>query len=262
MYEITEDKSVIYLYGTIHLAKPDAFPLDTIVENAFATCSNIVFEINLANVDFGNLFVLASYQDTTLLENVVPRKYYRIIDSLFKANSFPKFIYNKFKPWFAVIVLLASEMLKGKPEFGEGVEMYLYKKMDTTKNILELESYEEQLKIFEEIYHYDSETFFEFFLSYFIEDSAQDVIIYETWLEGNESKLLELIESRFTRSPFVERFYYLLLDKRNEKMANKIESFIRNGGCYFVALGAGHLLGKKGIVSLLKNKGFKVKRLI
>jgi len=52
-----------------------------------------------------------------------------------------------------------------------------------------------------------------------------------------------------------------LFDERNMRMTSKIEGYLNSSGSYFVIVGAGHLVGKRGIVELLKNKGYGVEQL-
>ena len=53
----------------------------------------------------------------------------------------------------------------------------------------------------------------------------------------------------------------ILLFNRNPNMARQIKGFLDQGETYFVVLGAAHLIGKGGVVELLKNEGFKVDQL-
>ena len=54
-----------------------------------------------------------------------------------------------------------------------------------------------------------------------------------------------------------ERLYF----QRNIKMTRSIKSYLKQKGQYFVVVGAGHLIGDKGIVQLLKNAGYRITRL-
>jgi hypothetical protein len=44
-------------------------------------------------------------------------------------------------------------------------------------------------------------------------------------------------------------------------MAQKIDGYLKTSGTYFVVVGAAHLLGDKGIIQLLKDKGYSVEQL-
>jgi hypothetical protein len=43
-------------------------------------------------------------------------------------------------------------------------------------------------------------------------------------------------------------------------MTSKIEGFLAGTGRYFVVVGAGHLVGEEGIISLLERRGFSAQQ--
>jgi uncharacterized protein YbaP (TraB family) len=47
---------------------------------------------------------------------------------------------------------------------------------------------------------------------------------------------------------------------RNNKMTVKIDDMLKQQGSTFVVVGSGHLIGEKGIVIALKEKGYDVER--
>jgi uncharacterized protein YbaP (TraB family) len=49
--------------------------------------------------------------------------------------------------------------------------------------------------------------------------------------------------------------------KRNINMTQNISELLQTKQTYFVVVGAGHMVGDQGIVALLKDRGFTVKRL-
>jgi len=259
-YEIVGKNSKVYLLGSIHLAKQDAFPLDSVIENAFASCGNLVLEVNLNNINPMEIFQYGVFQDTTKLEDVVPPKYFKIMDSLFTLYAFPKMMYNKFKPWVAVLILQSLEMTKASEDFISGVETYFINKLDSSQKVLELESFKEQLDVFQSLYSLDSERFFEYFLTNKNNDKTQFDKLYEAWLKGDEKSETELIEKELEGFELAKQYRELLLESRNRRMANDVENFLMQEGCYFVVVGAGHLIGSNGIVNLLRQKGYEAKR--
>ena len=44
-------------------------------------------------------------------------------------------------------------------------------------------------------------------------------------------------------------------------MAEKMISYLKTNKKYFIIVGAGHLVGKEGIIQLLRNKGFTLNQL-
>ncbi len=58
-------------------------------------------------------------------------------------------------------------------------------------------------------------------------------------------------------APIQEKLIY----DRNRKMISRIEGYLREKGTYFVVVGAGHLIGERGIVEALRKKGYPVEQL-
>jgi uncharacterized protein YbaP (TraB family) len=73
------------------------------------------------------------------------------------------------------------------------------------------------------------------------------------------------MEAILTRSISEDKRFSFIFEKliyeRNRKMASKIKDFLRTGETYFVIVGAGHLVGDRGIIEILKGKGCHVEQL-
>jgi len=52
-----------------------------------------------------------------------------------------------------------------------------------------------------------------------------------------------------------------LIIERNNNWVPQIENFIGQNDNYFIVVGALHLVGKKGVVELLKAKGHKISQM-
>lgn len=85
-----------------------------------------------------------------------------------------------------------------------------------------------------------------------IDEFKQLVEIYKS---QDSDKIYEIMEKYFADDP---AFQVSLLDERNTAWIPKIEKAVREKSS-FIAVGAGHLGGKSGVVNLLKAKGYKVK---
>jgi len=261
-YEVAGSGAKIYLMGSIHMAKQNAFPLDSVIEKAFESCDNLVLEINLNNINPTEILQYGMFQDTTKLEDIVPQKYFKILDSLFSLYSFPKVIYNKLKPWVAVLLLVSLQMTQASDEFIPGVEIYFLNKIKSTQRVLELESFKKQIDVFQSLYNLNPDDFFEYFLMKKDSMDIQFEQLYEAWLKGDENAVQYLMEQEFDDFELSKKYQEILLEQRNQDMTNKIEEFLGQKGCYFVVVGAGHLIGEIGIVKLLRKKGYVVNRLL
>ena len=82
------------------------------------------------------------------------------------------------------------------------------------------------------------------------------------WKTGDKKKMNKLLfEDVLNEYPAFSAIYDSLIYQRNEQMVSKIEQMLMQQGNYFVVVGSGHLIGEKGIVNVLQEKGYDVKRL-
>jgi len=75
-------------------------------------------------------------------------------------------------------------------------------------------------------------------------------------LKGMESLSFRDRKEDRRSSPAFEKIVY----DRNQRMISKVEDFLRTGETYFVIVGAGHLLGGRGMIEMLKEKGYRVEQ--
>jgi uncharacterized protein YbaP (TraB family) len=78
------------------------------------------------------------------------------------------------------------------------------------------------------------------------------------WLAGDTEKLYALtFKNRRKKTP---EFFDVIITKRNAAWLPQIEGLMKTPGTYFVAVGAGHLIGEGGLPVLLAKRGYRVNR--
>ena len=70
---------------------------------------------------------------------------------------------------------------------------------------------------------------------------------------------LDLLDSINTFNSFSAAFDEKFLYKRNEIQANSIDSILKSGSVLFVGVGAAHLPGQRGVIEMLRAKGYKLR---
>lgn len=85
--------------------------------------------------------------------------------------------------------------------------------------------------------------------------------IMKGWQAGDEAAVAALIFQSIEEAPELAPIYEKLIDERNAAMVSGIEAFLETKNRYFVVVGAGHLVGKGGIVDLLRKKGHAVEQM-
>ncbi len=80
-----------------------------------------------------------------------------------------------------------------------------------------------------------------------------------TYATGDERALAALLAAELTRSPSARALAEPLLFARNRTMADTLAPHLRTGGA-FVAIGAGHLVGPRSVIDLLRARGWQITR--
>lgn len=81
--------------------------------------------------------------------------------------------------------------------------------------------------------------------------------LLETYLEGDIYSLDEILRGSLS---FYKGSYESLITDRNFGMADKLDSLLKLERSVFCAIGAGHLPGSSGVINLLRNKGYSLRK--
>jgi uncharacterized protein YbaP (TraB family) len=81
------------------------------------------------------------------------------------------------------------------------------------------------------------------------------------WTAGSPQAMDAVITDEVREYPVLQPVMEKVLYQRNDTMTQKIEQFLQTGKSYFVAVGAGHLVGERGILSQLRGKNYTVEQL-
>ena len=91
-------------------------------------------------------------------------------------------------------------------------------------------------------------------------DGGDLSVLLEAWRKGDDARLEQEVFGELARDPSLAPYYELFYFDRNDRMAQSIAERVDAGGRWFVAVGAGHVVGARGIPSLLSQHGYRVRR--
>jgi uncharacterized protein YbaP (TraB family) len=83
-------------------------------------------------------------------------------------------------------------------------------------------------------------------------------ILVRVWRDGDVAAAEKLFLGSMMEYPEIQE---KLLEQRNRNWLPQIEKFIDSGEDTLVVVGAAHLVGKNGVVELLKGRGYKVEQM-
>ena len=264
-WQVQSEHAKVYLLGSIHYADESFYPLRREIEQAFYSVNHLVVEINIDEEKAQRYRELiqqkGTYQGEATIRDDISEETYRQLQHRLRRLGMPLDMVRKQKPGILVLTLTATQVMKMgfMPELG--IDAYFLKRaVEGKKNIIELETVDDQMDIFLNIT--DADLLLRETLHSLDEADMLMMDMTRCWKRGDEACLEKILfEDAMTRYPTYMSIYDDLFFKRNENMANAIKGFLEGKGTYFVVIGAGHLVGDKGIPVLLRNAGFDVGRL-
>jgi len=253
MWEVKSDKSTCYILGSVHLADSTLYPLAKEITDAFDESNALVLEIDVSNINPTEVLKFTMLPDTNTLAGAVDKATYTKFVELFKKHNVPAMAYSKLKPWFAVMTLQSLEMIEGNYSAEYGIDMYFLDKAQSKNlKIKALETLEFQMNVLDTLNNFSGK-FLEYTLEELNESAAQVKDILTAWKNGDTEKMNSIINDGSDIEGFAD-VMHIINNARNYNMVDKIEKFLEDEETHFVVVGAAHLVGKEGIIELLKSK--------
>jgi uncharacterized protein YbaP (TraB family) len=249
-----------FVFGTIHLTDPRVTKLPPKVEEVFRNnvttlCTEVPFD--QANLQLAAMSMFLS--EGKSLKGIVGDKLFTRTTSLLEKKSVPANIAEHLKPWAAMMVLT----LPNDP--GTPLDGMLYQ--DALQRGLELcglETISEQIGVMDN-FPMNSQILI-------LQDTVDNYALIPGMLEkmtklyvaGDLAGLIEVSNEGTSSSPAMiklnQEFTDRVLISRNKLMAERAEPQLKKGKA-FIAVGALHLYGGKGLLSLLEKRGYQVTRI-
>jgi uncharacterized protein len=263
LWKISSKTNTVYLLGSVHVLKQDAYPLDESIEKAYENSPRLFFEINFDQVDEQKIQQLTmakgAYYDGRTLKEVLSKQTYKLVKKRLASQGLDIEKFERFKPWLLALSIEVSEMQRLGFDPSKGVDKYFYEKAKKDKKEIDgFETAEYQLNLLGDMPAEMQEAILLKIMED-IDDVQKDVnVIIEAWKSGNVEALDTVLLKSFESFPDM---YQKLVADRNKNWMPKIESLIGQKENVMIIIGAAHLVGKDGILAALKQKGYLVEQL-
>ncbi len=265
LWEVVSLTNRVYLFGTVHAGKKAWYPLPPRVEEALADSDVLVVEADITDREaMARAAPLMSYTPPDSLANHVDPEHYARFRKLLGRYSLPEEQVSLMKPFMAVSLVVFSEWarLGYLPQYG--VDGYLIAKARAAnKRIVEIEGIEMQTRLIESLTPKESRTLFEGTLRALESGLTSEQItgMVNAWQAGDPELLLEIARKYNEIVPGAKEFEEKFIWSRHESMAAKIEGYLnRSKERHFIALGSLHLAGPRGLVAMLRERGYIVRQ--
>lgn len=261
LWAIKDSDSTIYLFGTVHVLKPDTQWRSAKIDQAFKSSGDLTLEI-VGGDDPAVMqpLVLKYGLDPAhpLSARIGADQFKRVAEAVQEGGVPPQML-ETMRPWLAAISLSLTPVLKAGYDPRSGVEQVLTKAAsETGKAQVAFETPEQQIRFFADLPP-DAEVDF---LRSTLEDADEGVgkidKMVAAWAAGDTAELEDEFVSEM-KGKYPE-LYDLLIVKRNEDWARQLKTKLAGSGVSFVAVGSGHLVGPDSVQAQLAKLGIKAER--
>jgi len=259
----TKGDNKVYLGGTIHMLRADDYPLPSEYETAYAEADSLYFEIDidLMNDPAAQMGMLQRlmYTDGRTLQTVLNDEAYATLTDYVSKFGMPMIMLQNMKPGMLMSTLeLLEFQSRGFTPNGVDVHFHQRAKADG-KTIDAFESIEEQVGFIETMGEGEESEYIMLSLRDLEKIDSDIESMVSIWRNGEADDLVDLfIEDMEENTPGV--YQSLLLD-RNYKWLPTIEAMFDDTDTELVLVGVAHLVGKDGLVQLLRSRGYQVELL-
>jgi uncharacterized protein YbaP (TraB family) len=245
-----------HVFGTMHVSDPRVTRLPPPVRTALEGSGSFVMEALLDAAGLAQFTLsLFSPGERTLEDHLGESLFARAAEILTRYGM-PLEIANALEPWAAYATLSMPPPDAGLPldvslmELArrQGAALYGLESMQEQADALAGLPIEDQLRLLTDtVCHYDV--------------LQQDIeVMIERYLKGDLDGLKSLSEKYMTdRDRLHDRVMEQLLFRRNARMAKRLAPRLLEGNA-FVAVGALHLPGERGLLALIERQGFEIAR--
>jgi uncharacterized protein YbaP (TraB family) len=253
------DGRTLYLGGSIHALRGTDYPLPPAYNRAFDASNRLVFEADPKDMRRAvkGIGKAGEYPKRDSLKNHVDPRTYDYLRRLFALLKVPEEKFSRYRPWFLSLLLESAALHEFSPQLG--VEGFLEQRAITnSKRISGLESLREGIELFSALDDRQSEALL--LLTFIPAQGGTDRAshLMEAWRRGDADALARAMRDSFRDFPSLgER----ILTVRNRNWLPKIEGYLRSGENCFVVVGAAHLGGPDGVLSLLRARGYRTEQL-
>ncbi|MCU6432433.1 TraB/GumN family protein [Undibacterium sp. Jales W-56] len=261
MWEIKAGQKTAYLLGSIHLAKPDFYPLTPAVEDAYAKSRVLAVEVDATDQKaIAKLMPLVIYKAPDQLDKHISAETWSELNKV--AGPAIKQL-QMLKPALVSTGLVVGAMMSQGYQPQAGIDVYFLNRAKAeNKKIKELETLAFQLKVLTDFSDKEGDEMLASTLTSIQNGDAvkESDNLVAAWKSGDAPALEKILADLNNKDAATAKLMKRLLDDRNAGMSEKIIKLMNGGQPVFVVVGAGHMIGKNSILDLLKKKGFQINR--
>lgn len=245
-----------YLLATIHSEDPNVLKIADAIKPQLDATKSFTAELDLNMIDAMQATLAMMISDGKDLPGLIGQARYAKSLPLLAAYGIPDLMAREMKPW-AVAVTLSMP----KPQTGLFLDQVLFTQaQQQNKATYGLETFDEQLNIFDKLTLQQQIVLLDDALENHPKLAQQLTTLINLYITRDLTAMKKYADSLNQKSDpeLIKAMEKTLLVDRNLRMVERMQVRLLEGNA-FIAVGALHLPGEKGLLRLLQNRGYAIK---
>lgn len=244
-----------YILGTMHSEDPRVVSLVSRIKTVFEQADSFSAELDMGADNLLQASQRMFYTDETKLQDIIDRRLYQDSVQLLMEYGIPEMLVQKMKPW-----AVATTLSMPKSSSGLFLDRLLFMRAQAMgKKVYGLETVDEQLAVFENMPLKQQISMLRDAVREY--PASQELLarLFELYIQRDLEGIRVLSESYMRKGDAQVAAYFqkTIIDDRNQRMLQRMQPRLKEGNA-FIAVGALHLSGEKGLLRLLEKQGLRV----
>jgi uncharacterized protein YbaP (TraB family) len=253
-----------YLIGSVHLGRSSMLRFPSAVDDAYQRSAELVLEIGADELRPEVAARLAKryamIEPPATIHDRVSRDTIARLTRFLESRGDSLRPYLQMQPWFIAQQIEAREAAHFGLDPAFGVDRHFASRAAHSKPVVGLETAESQMQVLAWLPRETQEQLLVDTLSHARDKRYGSEGMARAWARGDDAAVERIVYGSMYEAPQLATYYERMLLGRNESMTERLASIARDGKLRFVVVGAGHMVGERGIPVLLRDYGFRVER--
>lgn len=262
LWEASGRGGTVYLFGSIHVCTAACFPLSPSILERFDASDALLVELDAEQRDARkSLLEAGRLRSGKTLSSMLTPSGRALLRQVLTSLDVPPDAVESYRPWLVALMLSVQAANRAGFDTSQGIDVSLMARgRAQRKPLLELESADRQVLALSAGSDAEQIEALQRQLEQIASGKSSAMLndLLQAWKAGDTDAIVKMLAEDMPEDSTQAK---ALLTTRNREMAKAISARSRQGGRYFVVIGAAHLVGRTGVPALLAQQGFRVQQI-
>ncbi len=259
LWELSKNGNTATLFGSLHVGKPDFYPISSAVRSRFDAAKVIAVE---ADVTKDNTRIACNKLAATnqKLAQLLPEEELVQLTRYAQASGLDLKVLDGRKLWMVNLILTVTELKQLGVDFEDGIDLVVTREAHyLKKRVVEIEG-PKQCESLAAADGPEAVAGMNRFLTSVRENKMERRIsdIIAAYRLGDGDAIAKVSMEEFGADALGQRSRKRIFDDRHPSMAETIDGYLATKDTHFIAVGAGHMFGTNNLLQALEKRGIKV----